>query len=218
MHFENATGIDIIFSRVTGRTRSSIDGTLSANGTADLFLINPNGIVFGQNASLDIGGSFIGTTAESLVFEDGTQFSTIDLTTAPLLTMNTPTGLQMGDNPGHIRQAGGTLQTTAGQTLALVGGDVTLSGGTLEVPGGRGRIDLISLGTDASVNLRGGHKWRVDISEADQCADLTLRYNALVLGTENGGVLVKRDLAALIGFRRQSTVQHSHGERQRETN
>ena len=69
-YFLNPDGVRNIFSRVTGGGRSDIFGRLGVIspdnvtlGTANLFLINPNGIMFGRNSSLDVGGSFIGTTA-----------------------------------------------------------------------------------------------------------------------------------------------------------
>lgn len=155
--FNNSPAIENIFTRVTGRSISNIDGLIRANGVANLFLLNPNGVLFGPNASLDIGGSFVVTTANSYKWSNGIEFSAVDPQAPPLLTINVPVGLQTGSNPGKIvvRGTGNNLglnennfeiirdfrpvglQVNPGKTLALVGGDILLEGGNLTAEGGR---------------------------------------------------------------------------------
>jgi filamentous hemagglutinin family protein len=159
--FNNAQNIQNILARVTGSSVSNIDGLLKANGTANLFLINPNGIIFGQNARLNIGGSFSASTANALKFADGFEFRANSSQTKPLLTISVPIGLQFGRNSSAI-QVNGTgegliaqstitspyisnngstgLEVQPGKTLALVGGNITLNGATLTAK--RGRIEL----------------------------------------------------------------------------
>ncbi|MBD2507467.1 filamentous hemagglutinin N-terminal domain-containing protein [Nostoc muscorum FACHB-395] len=164
--FKNTEGIQNIISRVTGKSISNIDGILKANGTANLFLINPNGIIFGTHASLNIGGSFIASTASSLNFADGTKFSATNPQTTPLLTVSVPIGLQFGATAAPIRNQsqaspGGAvnslgepvgLQVQPGKTLALVGGDVVLEGGNLTAASGR--VELGSVAGNSLVNLK----------------------------------------------------------------
>jgi filamentous hemagglutinin family protein len=144
--------ISTIFSRITGPNASSIDGLIQTRNSANpvsLFLLNPQGILFGPNASLNIGGSFFATTATTIKFADGNTFSTTGA--APLLTMSVPIGLQMGQTPGPINQQAANLEVAPGQTIGLVGGGVTIAGGGLLAPAGR--ITIGSIGADGSVEL-----------------------------------------------------------------
>jgi filamentous hemagglutinin family protein len=164
-YFNNAANIQNIISRVTGNSISDIDGVLRANGNANLFLLNPNGIVFGPNASLNIGGSFVASTANSINFADGTKFSATSPQTTPLLTVSVPIGLQFGATPGTIRNQSQAsprgernsvnapvgLQVNTGRTLALVGGDLSLEGGNLTAK--EGRIELGSVAANSFVSL-----------------------------------------------------------------
>ena len=140
--FNNAADIVNIFSRVTGGNISNIDGLLGASGSANLFLLNPAGILFGPNAILDIGGSFFGTTADSFLFEDG-EFSATDLDNPPLLTINAPIGLGFRDEPAPITKSDtgfAPLEVPPEANFTLVGGDINFETIGLTAPGGR--VDL----------------------------------------------------------------------------
>lgn len=99
VYFSNPIGIETILSRVTGRDASTIMGTLGVNGSADLFLLNPNGIFFGSNARLDVGGSFVATTADAFDFsEPGTFSARSPVMPSPLLTV-APSAFLFGPIP-----------------------------------------------------------------------------------------------------------------------
>lgn len=93
--FNNKLDVQNIFGRVTGGIVSDINGLIEAQGTANLFLFNPAGMIYGPNARLSIGGSFLGTTATSIEFAGEHEFN-LDTQTTPLLTISTPVGLQFG--------------------------------------------------------------------------------------------------------------------------
>ena len=173
--FNNPLEIQNIISRVTGGTISNIDGLLRANGSANLFLLNPVGIVFGPNAQLNIGGSFLATSADSFILGEGLEYSATNPLAPPLLTVNVPTGLQFGANPGAIvNQSQATsnmpsnmplpaldtpiptpanvgLEVLPGHTLALIGGDVFLENGNLTAS--QGEIQLGSVASPGTVSF-----------------------------------------------------------------
>jgi filamentous hemagglutinin family protein len=199
------SGIANIISRITGASPSRINGAievLQANGSpgsANLFLINPNGIIFGANASLNLGGSFFATTADRIVFADGIAFSAVTPTPS-LLTVSVPVGLQLGQSPGQIQiRAGanliiddlnnpppGGLQVGAGQTLALVGSRIVIPSGFLRAAGGRvalGSVERGSLGLSQT-----GAGWRLE-EAVGALGEIQLSQGALVSvsGTANRG-------------------------------
>lgn len=132
VYFANPTGIEAILSRVTGADISDILGTLGVEGEADLFLLNPNGFVFGANAQLDLRGSFVTSTGDRFTFPNSGEFSATQPQAPPLLTVSVPIGLQPGH--GNITNAA-LLSVPAGQHLGLYGAEVMHSG-SLVAPGG----------------------------------------------------------------------------------
>jgi filamentous hemagglutinin family protein len=208
----NTPNITTIFSRVTGGNISNIDGlirTVNNSNQVSLFLMNPAGIVFGKNARLDIGGSFLGTTASSIKFADGVEFSAVTPET-PMLTISVPVGLQMGNSQGTITVLGTGHKLTSlgagikhnaikeelgvqqGQTLALVGGDITLSGGVLTA--GQGRIELGSLSGREFVNLKLLEQGLIlDYTQVSNLGNISLSQKSLVdtSGSPSGNIQVQ---------------------------
>ncbi|MEA5580042.1 S-layer family protein [Nodularia harveyana UHCC-0300] len=215
----NTPNIKTIFSRVTGGNVSNIDGliqTLNGNHPASLFLINPNGIIFGQNARLDIGGSFVGTTANSIKFADGIEFSAINPSASALLTMSVPIGLQLGQSPADIQvnQNGHTLSqpvprifpfpttrdrnnlgltVNPGYTMALIGGNIFLNGGILTAESGRIELGSVSQGNiGINPDTQG---FAFDYGQTNHFGNIQLSQRALldVSGAPSGSIQLQGD-------------------------
>lgn len=119
-----------ILSRVTGGNPSSIFGTIDSATfypAANLFLMNPAGIIFGPNATLNVGGMATFTTADYLRLTDGVRFEAIPSAQDSLLSAAPVAAFGfLGSNPGAITVQGSQLMLPSSTGLSLVGGDVTI--------------------------------------------------------------------------------------------
>jgi large exoprotein involved in heme utilization and adhesion len=124
--------------------------------------MNPAGIVFGPSASLNVGGSVSFTTADYLRLSDGAKFNAIpgpadaSISSAPVVAFGF-----LGSNPGAITVQGSQLSVTPGQSISLVGGDITIENpglipnmeqsSLLAAPGGH--INLASVASPGEILL-----------------------------------------------------------------
>lgn len=132
---ETALPTSNILGRVTGGNPSNIFGTIQTTGfgSANLFLMNPAGIVFGPAATLNVGGSVSFSTADYLRLADGGKFTAIpgsldaSISSSPVAAFGF-----LGSSPGAINVQGGQLSVSPGKIISLVGGDITVQGVAVE--------------------------------------------------------------------------------------
>lgn len=217
--FNSEAQVRNIVTRVTGGAVSTIDGLLRTNGTTGLFLLNPNGVIFGANARLDVAGSLVVSTASSLILPDGSEFSAVNPQAPPLLEVNLTPGLQYGaSNPGATITNLGQLQT--GQDLTLRADQLNIQG-TLQAGGNLSLLaqTSVQLSDTAAqpLQLTAGNALLVDgpqqltidalnnpASQLQAVGNLTLRSNGALTSTarllsQQGDLAVTGNQIALQG-------------------
>ncbi|BCL39519.1 filamentous hemagglutinin N-terminal domain-containing protein [Nostoc sp. MS1] len=207
--------IQNILARVTGNNRSEILGTLGIFGALqpNLYLMNPNGIIFGRNAKLDLGGSFVATTANAIQFPGGAEFSTTSAV-APenkLLSVN-PTAFlfnQIANQSTNSIENRGTLQVPNNKTLILLGGNVAPTpdaSGQILMDSGRvfalgGRVEIGGLTAPGSVELQvNGDNLSLAFPDGVARTDISLSNNSAIftLGAGSGDIIVNADNLSLV--------------------
>ncbi len=215
--FNNALDIQNIITRVTGGSVSNIDidGLIRTLGTANLFLTNPNGIVFGGNASLNVGGSFVATSANALQFGNRGFFSATDQNIpSPLLTVN-PSALlfnQINQNGGiqnnSVAPAGTDpagfdafgLRVPDGKSLLLVGGNVSMDGGRLNAYGGRAELGGLAQAGTLALAVDGDNVSLIfPENVARTSVSLTNQAGVIVTGAGGGNIAVNARNLEILG-------------------
>ena len=156
--FTGPNSIANIINRVTGQNLSNIDGAIhsrAAMPNANLFLMNPNGLVLGPNASFNVGGSIHFTTADYARMSDGAQFFASLSKQSTLSSASVTAFGFLGEHAaGPITvQAGSPIAVDEGKSVSLVGGDISISGRTIAAPGGQ--INVASLRSAGEQSLAG---------------------------------------------------------------
>ncbi len=141
--FSAHSPIDNVIARVTGGNASRINGTIKNTiAGANTYLMNPAGILFGEQARLDVQGSFHATSADYLASADGMKFyahiqNESAFSTAPISAFGfldeviaplsyTGTHVQLEDQWQGEPQG---LVVPEGQSLSLIGGDIDIRQG-----------------------------------------------------------------------------------------
>lgn len=196
VYFKKPAGIRSIFARVTGRNASSLDGVLGVLGDSDLFLINPNGILFGLNSRLDIRGSFLATTAKSIRFDDKNIFHSSSQRNKSGFSGGDPEVLSFSgssapiviEGPGHnlldqgqqgreggfiVNEPTFNLRVPPGETIGLFGGSVSLSGAIVSAPSGQVSVASVSSGS-IILNHRSEFKYSPIFKGVESYGDIEL--------------------------------------------
>ena len=198
-------GISRVIGRVTGGEASSINGTISVSiAGADLFLINPAGMIFGPNARLNVSGAVAFSTADSLKLTDGVQFHA-DVTRPLVLSMAPLDAFGFLDRAQYasltINQ--GSLQVPTGKTISLVGGNLDLNGPSASsapaVQALSGRVELVSVASAGEVSaVRSVGAAAPSLDAFAVLGDITLNTRASVVvsadttaGTPGGQVVIR---------------------------
>ncbi|MEL6927919.1 MAG: S-layer family protein [Cyanobacteria bacterium J06600_6] len=204
-YFASPPGIDHIFTRITGTNPSQIEGTLGVDGSANLFLLNPHGVLFGTNSQLDLAGSLLVTTGDRYIFDNDFSFSATNPEIPPLLTLNLPVSIQFGSAPGEIVNRARRvpeahfqpdtnqlvssipegLRINQGQNLSFLGGEILIEGGYFNTEGSTIAIGAVGAGSTVQLSPDGQH-WQLDYAEVDTFADLQFNQNSGIDGGQVG--------------------------------
>jgi len=193
-----------VISRITGGNSSHINGVLSSTiPNADMYFLNPNGMMFGPNARLDVLGSFHASTANTLYFQDGGQFNASQpnnslLTIAPIKAFGfldnhiAPISVE---GQGEITQADWEshpvgLNVSEGKTLSLIGGNIKIKNGTfyrtVKVDEEGNESNIIK---ELPVIVAPGG--RINLASIAQAGDVTLKPEDLQLSAQRGEVTLE---------------------------
>ncbi|PSF35789.1 hypothetical protein C7H19_15300 [Aphanothece hegewaldii CCALA 016] len=211
VYFANPATVENILTRVTGGNISSILGRLGVLGEANLFFLNPNGILFGSNATLDLKGSFTASTASHIVFQDNSFFSAINHSQS-ILSTSIPIGLGFTNPTGRIQVFGKGhrviqssnpktprqnlqpfeigLSVQPGRTLSLSASKIEFTGGIITSLSGNLSIASLNSG-ELKINWYNSNLFSINY-QSNNPNNITLTHLSLLnaKGTEHGNIQI----------------------------
>src|SRR5438105_7702984 len=140
--FTGPSNVQNILSRVTSGSPSSIDGTVNSHIVeANLFFLNPAGVMFGPHAQLNVSGSVAISTANYVKMADGGRFNANlgggdTLTSAPVSSFGF-----LNSAPAGVSMIGSTLDVASQKSFSAAAGSITMNGGRVQ----GSRVNLVSV-------------------------------------------------------------------------
>ena len=194
-------GVANIVARVTGSNQSTILGLLGVKGNANLFLINPQGFLFGPNAKLNVNRALTISTGNSLEFSSGYIFDTLNTNNLPSINIGNPSAINYNGNSSASIQVYGTGQNlfqagnifspvtgfgqstsglifSPGKQVSLLGGSILFNGGIITAPSGNVTIAAIDQGKINLNNISG--LLTFDYSNVAGFKDIALTNQSLI--------------------------------------
>ncbi|BAP57673.1 hypothetical protein THII_3376 [Thioploca ingrica] len=192
--FSGPNDLENVISRVTGGTPSTLDGTIrSTIPQANMYFLNPAGIIFGESAKIDVPGAIHFSTADVLQLGEAGQFATTHPQTS-LLTTAAPTAFGfLSDSPHSITIQGSQLSVTQGNTLSFSGGDLELTQSQLQAE--EGQINLTSIASPGWLTLTSSG---LTSDDTVKTGHLTINDSQLdVSGQGSGSIFIRAGQAQL---------------------
>lgn len=214
--FDHDPTLDNILARVANGPLSMIEGTIRTDITSDtnLFLMNPQGIIFGPNGNLNLGGSFVATTADAIQFGDQGSFSTNDITSDLVRLTVDPSALLFSQSAPQpiINQSGAFnftptsftvgLSVQEGNSLLLVGGDVIIKRsptsfrlGSITAPSSRVELGGVDGAATVGLDIDGGN---ISLSYPDNVPLADVILDGASLNISNDLTSVERPAGSLV--------------------
>jgi filamentous hemagglutinin family protein len=191
--FTGPANIQNILSRVTDGNPSSIDGKISSQiQGANLFFLNPAGVMFGPNAQIDVTGSFAVSTANYAKMADGGRFNANlgggdVLTSAPVSAFGF-----LNPTPAGVSVTGSTLNVAAKKSFSVIAGDIAIDGALISGQGSR--VNLISVRSVGEAQLDPtAIDSAVDVSQFTTMGDIDLTNFASIdtSGAVGGPIVIR---------------------------
>ncbi len=181
--FSGPDTVSNVISRVTGGNASHIDGVLRSEiPDANLYLLNPSGIMFGENAKLEVDGSFHASTADYLKLGADGEFHAKYPEQSKLSVASPGAFGFLGDNPGGITLQNSKLSVPEGETLSLIGGDLKMDGDPPVVVSNDGKRVEVNFGTELTAE-----SGRINLTSITSPGEVSPANTGLDLDSETQG-------------------------------